>query len=248
MSRIQRVIPLVMMALLVGSLGCAQIDPQADQTLRRMSDTLADVERFSFHATITIDMPLETGQLVQYEHSRRAVVVRPDKLFVESVGDDVDRAVWYDGRTLTVLVKTTNTYAQVDVPGRLETMLDYVVDTYDLTVPLAELLFRSSYDALIANVQHGRSLGVHTIGDRPCHHLAFRQQNINWQIWIDTGDVALPTKLVITHKDLPGQPQDEAMIDQWDFAPEIPDDQFTFVAPSGATQVPMKDLLGRSAE
>ena len=34
----------------------------------------------------------------------------------------------------------------------------------------------------------------------PCHHLAFEQATIDWQLWIDAGKDPLPRKLVITYK------------------------------------------------
>ena len=37
-----------------------------------------------------------------------------------------------------------------------------------------------------------------------CHHLAFRQEDIDWQIWIENGPTPLPRKFLITDKKAKG--------------------------------------------
>ncbi len=58
------------------------------------------------------------------------------------------------------------------------------------------------------------------------------QDDIDWQIWIEIGKRQIPRKLVITYKNLPGQPQFIAILRDWvidkpitnfAFKPDIPD-------------------------
>ncbi len=52
----------------------------------------------------------------------------------------------------------------------------------------------------MGGVQRGEYLGIHEAAGVPCHHLAFEQATIDWQLWIDAGKDPLPRKLVITYK------------------------------------------------
>ncbi len=73
-----------------------------------------------------------------------------------------------------------------------------------------------------------------------CHHLAFTQDNVDWQVWIQDGPQPLIRKFVITHKNEPGVPEFTALITQWNFTGRISDSDFVFEAPRGATQVEMR--------
>ena len=96
--------------------------------------------------------------------------------------------------------------------------------------------------ALTENVQAGTYLGVRSIGGRPCHHLLFTQEEVDWQVWVDAGESPLPRKLVITRKKEPGQPQFSAELSGWDLAPALTETSFDFKAPAGAKPVKMSDL------
>lgn len=63
-----------------------------------------------------------------------------------------------------------------------------------------------------ANVLFGFSVGVTQVEGVRCHHFAFVEQDIDWQIWIEDGTQWVPRKLVITYKTLPGAPQSTAVL------------------------------------
>ena len=48
-----------------------------------------------------------------------------------------------------------------------------------------------------------------------CHHLAFAQEHVDWQVWIEDGAQPLVRKFVITYKDEPGAPQYTAIFFDW---------------------------------
>jgi hypothetical protein len=70
-----------------------------------------------------------------------------------------------------------------------------------------------------------------------CHHLAFSQETIDWQIWIEDGPRPVPRKLVITYKTEPGSPQYVARLSGWNFQPRFSKHFFTFEAPAGAGEM-----------
>ena len=70
-----------------------------------------------------------------------------------------------------------------------------------------------------------------------CHHLAFVQDDLDWQIWIDAGERPLPRKLVIVYTSLPGAPQYAAVLSDWSFAKSLPDERFAAQVPKEAHEV-----------
>ncbi len=68
-------------------------------------------------------------------------------------------------------------------------------------------------------------------------HLAFVQDEIDWQIWIQAGPRPVPRKLVITYKNEPGSPQYVARLFGWDFQPRLAEEFATFHAPAGSDQI-----------
>ncbi len=157
------------------------------------------------------------------------------------------RASWYDGKTLTVLDKARNVYLSVEAPGTIDAVLDKVADEYGVVIPLTDLLYADPYAVLSEGVLYGEYLGLHQAAGVLCHHLAFSQASIDWQVWIEAGDQPLPRKLVITYVDEPGQPQYAAVIRRITLDPQFPEGLFQFEAPEGATRLDLADVPRRAA-
>ena len=218
------------------------IDPQADKALRAMSDLLAATKAFRLRVAVVEDEMSPKGKLVQVSRESEVLVRRPDALFVRTQGPDKQRTLWYKGKTLTVLDTGRNEYSAVEVPGTIDEMLDFLFEKYDITAPLADLLFQDPYADLVENVQTGTYVGQDAVTGRLCHHLLFTQEKVDWQIWIDAGDKPLPRKVVITYKQEPDCPEYMAYLNDWDLSPTVPETTFDFAAPAGAKAVDMKEL------
>jgi hypothetical protein len=108
---------------------------------------------------------------------------------------------------------------------------------FGLTIPLADLLFADPYKTLIANVRSAQYLGMGYVFNDKCHHLAFRQEGVDWQIWLDDGPKPLPRKVVITYKESAGHPQYTSFLSNWNLAADVPDSAFAAQIPAGAKKV-----------
>ena len=84
-------------------------------------------------------------------------------------------------------------------------------------------MYANPYEVLRRDVEFGFYVGLSDVAGTRCHHLAFVEQVIDWQIWIEDGTQLVPRKLVITYKTLPGAPQFEAVFSEWDLATRTPD-------------------------
>jgi hypothetical protein len=224
------------------------VEPRADQELKRMGEFLAGLPRFALEAEETFD-ELPDGQLKrQLTNVRRVALERPNHVAADATGDTLSRASWYDGRTVTVLDKEHNVDATIEAPATIDATLDKLADEYGVEQPMADFLFSDPYAVLMAGVTYGRYLGIHQAAGVACHHLAFSQETIEWQIWIDAGDKPLPRKLVISYVDEPGEPQYSVVIRRWNLDSKVPEGLFTFEAPEGAHKVDARDMKRAGAE
>src|SRR5262249_41639929 len=168
------------------------------QELKKMSDFLAKTPRFVLEAEETFDEVADGQPKVELTNVRRVAVERPSRLAADATGDTLNRAAWYDGKSVTVLDKEHNVYATIEGAPTIDATLDKLEDEYGVVLPLVDILYGDPYKILMEGVTYGRYLGIHLAAGVACHHLVFAQETIEWQIWIDAGAEPLPRKFMIT--------------------------------------------------
>ena len=139
------------------------VDPAAMQILRRMTDYLGSLQRFSLDTQSTYEDVLDSGQKIQYDLSTSVVIQRPNKLRGERKGDLVNQVIVYDGKTLTVFNPKDKQYAVKAVPDNLDDMLHFARDSLDLVPPAGDI-------NLHQRVQTADGSGHFGHGRREVHH------------------------------------------------------------------------------
>jgi hypothetical protein len=213
------------------------VDAKADAMLRAMTTYVAGLKQFSVQTENTVEAVTTDGQKIQFTSPATVTVSRPDKLFAERRGDIVDQAFYYDGKTLTLYDPGTKYYATVAAPASVDAMLDFARTKLDVFAPGTDLLDTRAYERLMEDVQSGVYVGMAVVRGQRCHHLAYRGAEVDWQIWVREGAKPLPCRYVITSKDIAGAPQFTVQIVNWDAAPRIAGNRFTFEPPRGAKTV-----------
>jgi hypothetical protein len=224
-------------SILVVHANAQDVQQRADQILREMGEYLAGAQEYSFKADVAYDTETAEGQVLQYGGVAHVAVRRPDRLRVEYDGDERQSRVILDGKTFTFYDARANVYATTEVPSKIDDAIDRAFELYGFSVPIADLVYSDSYRTLIENVEAGFVVGRHRVDGVPCHHLAFSQESIDWQIWIEDGPRPLPRKLVITYKSEPGSPQYIARLSNWDFEPRFSKYYFEFDAPADSGEI-----------
>lgn len=204
------------------------VSPLAQQLLKASTDFLAQQPRFSLDTESSIDVVLATGQKIQFDHTARVSVERPNKLRAERTGALVDQIFYYDGKTLTLHDPLDNYYATIAVPGILEEMLDFAREKLDVVAPAGDLLYKNAYDILTQDVSSGFVVGKGWVENVNCDHLAFRTSLVDWQIWIEEGERPLVRKLVFTTRDKLNAPQFTVVTKNWNLKPKFSDETFSF--------------------
>lgn len=213
------------------------IDPAADKLLKSMSATLSSAKDFSFRADIDFDQILTSGQQIQYGGTADLTVERPNKVYAAFAGDLDSKKIWYTGKEITVLDVNKSFYGKLDVPATIDEAMDNLMDKYGFTLPLSDVMVSDPYKAFVSNVAAGVVIGDSMINGQQCRHLAFVEKYIDWQIWISNGAQALPCKLVITYKTIPGGPQYSAVFSNWAINPAINASVFAPVLPKEAVRI-----------
>ena len=152
---------------------------------------------------------------------------KPDRLRADISTDRKAREIFYDGKNFTLLAPDTGYYATVAAPPSIREVLTQVEAKYGIEFPLVDL-FRWGEDAdAAAAVTEALAVGTSKIAGQTADHYAFRQADIDWEIWIAQGDAPLPLRYVITTKDETGEPQYIADL-SWDTQAKPDDAVFNF--------------------
>src|SRR5262245_14862174 len=221
------------------------VSPEADRILRDMGEYLKAAKQLSFHAEITHDDVLPTGQKIQLAASYDAAVRRPDRVYTEYSGDGGSRRLWYDGKTVTLYEPALDVYGSEATQPTIDAALDHLIEDLGFAPPLSDLMTSDPGATLRKNVLFGFRVGETQVDGVRCQQLAFVERNIDWQIWVEDGTQWVPRKLVITYKTLPGAPQFSAVLSDWDLATRPPDALFTPQVPDSAERISFLSTAGK---
>ena len=212
-----------------------EMDPLATEVLQFMSDYLAETEAFSVNADIDFEIVARTGQKLQFSSYATMVMQRPTGLLFQRRGPLADAEIFFDGSQITLFGQRINAYAEIPLSGTIDEAILAVEAETGLPFPGADLMFADPYAVLMEGVESSTYLGTGYIDGVEVHHLAFREADVDWQIWVQTGDRPLPMKYVITTKWVTGAPEYSIRMRDWNTSPQIGANRFTFTPPAGAT-------------
>jgi len=213
------------------------ITDEATAALQQMSKTLLSKD-LSFKAeTIRVYQDAH-GQPLHIFHTMKVVARRPDRLAINVTGDDGSTKVLYDGKTVSVLSVDKNKYASLAAQGGIQVAVDELMDKVGHDFPLVDFFSDAPDKAFLSGVNTGSQVGTAMVDGTECRHLFFSQQaGVELELWLDKTEQALPRRLIVTYRLLPGQPNFVALFSDWNFKGQPPDSEFVFQPPAGATKI-----------
>ncbi len=216
------------------------LDPQCDELLKQMCDTLRVADGFD----VTLDATYMDGYGEALERVDAEVSLsfrRPGFMYVTAEGiDTMGTLVWHTGQ-LTVVNEAADAYAQVDAPEEIDGLVEFAADE-KLPLPLGALLSANPYAEIVVGVEQSYYLGTKMLDDRMCHHMVFIGDGIDWEIWLDEASQGLPAKWVVTYKYRPGMPRRIETFTSWLITKRRKN--WAEVPPVGARPVTLAELLG----
>jgi hypothetical protein len=233
----------VTLALPAGPLVISTAQAQdAGKILKAMSDYVANQKVISAKFDSSIEVITPDLQKIQFASSGDLLLSRPDKLRATRTGGYADIEIVFDGKTTTVHGKNLNAFARFDTPGSVDQLVDRLRDQLSVELPGADLLVSNAYDALMSDVIDAKHIGQGVIDGVECEHLAFRNPDTDWQVWVETGPRPIPRKYVITSKAVTGGPQYTLLIKDWKTDAQVGAEAFVFEPPADAKEVEFKAL------
>lgn len=231
-------------SLLVGQSALAQArQGDARSILKATADYLSSEQTIELKFDSDIEVVTSELEKIQFANSGEVLLQRPDKLRAHRVGGYADVALYFDGKTASVYGKNLNVYAQFEVPGSVDHLIEAMRAGHGVALPGADLLLSRPYDALVADVIEAKHVGRGVVDGVQCEHLAFRNFDTDWQLWVDVGDKPVPRKLVITSKTINGAPQYTFRVRHWKTGSAPASAAFSFVPPAGAEKVDAGALI-----
>lgn len=216
------------------------VDPEALAIATRAGDFLREAKRFSFSADSGYEVVQEDGSKLEFGSARRYLVQRPDRVRVETEPREGGRRLTlFDGTTFVQADLGENAYARADLkqPRDIDFMIDLVRERLDVPLPLAELLRNNPRQAIEDSLESADVVGTPRLRGIDCDHIALRNPDADLQLWIAQGEQPVVRRVVITYRNLDGQPSFWADLDDWSFAPEIDAASFRWAPPEGAERV-----------
>jgi len=214
-----------------------EINKDADEILRSMSTFLGGAKAFSVAADISNEVISKEGEKLQLNSSSTVVFQRPSGFYFHRQGRFADVEVFFDGKKVSLFGKNLNIYVQKEVAGNTDEAFAVITSHLGIDLPGVDLLSGDPYAVLSSGITSSGYHGTEYVQGVECHHLSFREDEVDWQLWVKTGDEPVPMKYVITTKWLTGAPQYSVQMSDWNLKPAIAAARFTFTAPKGATKL-----------
>lgn len=213
------------------------IEQPALDRLKAMSDKLAAAKAFTYRARSTVEMPALTGQFLTLFIESEVALERPNKLNAKVGGDLPKFEFYYDGTKVSVLDLQKNFYATTPAPATIDEMLPFVVEKIGIEFPSEDLLHSDPYAEMTKNLTHAIIVGPTQVNGVPTDHFAFMSPAANWEIWIETGESALPRRVAVTYKTVENFPRFQVEFLEWNLKPKLDVGRFVFKQPAGAKQI-----------
>lgn len=220
--------------------GATAVDPAAVAALDQMSAYLRTLKAYQVEATTANEDVLENGLKAQAQGRTNFLVRMPDRLRITVSSDRQDRQYLYDGKQFTLFAERVGYYATVPAPATVRELADLALDKYGIEIPLADLFLWGTRETDRAAITAAVDLGPGTVLGVTCEHYAFRQEGLDWQIWIQRGDYPLPRRVVLTTTTDEARPQFEATY-LWNLAPSFNDAAFSFDPPAGTYRITLTE-------
>lgn len=210
----------------------------ARMILKSMSDYLSKQKSYSLKFNTSIEVVTSDLQKVQFTSSGQLAVGRPNRIYARRTGGFADVEMGFNGKKLTIHARGEGVYAQINVAGTIDNLIEKL-EAEGFALPGADLLLSDVNKALSAGILDAKHIGTGVINGVTCEHLAFRNADTDWQLWVRTGPKPVPCRYVVTSKTVTGAPQYTLTINEWK---DKKIGLLSFVPPAGSKQVDVKAL------
>lgn len=221
------------------------VEDGAVDALKEMSAFLTSAATLEVHGVGSLDVVTNDGQRIQLDGSTTYKIRKPNGFVIDYVSDVKSRRFIYDGKNFTVYSPKLGYYSTVAAPATNREVLQTIYDKFGISLPLADLFkwADGSSDDRIKALKSAYDVGPATIDGVQTDHYAFREADVDWEIWIQQGDQPFPRKLVIVNRNDPAKPTFSTRL-LWTLNPAFTDADFAFVPDANARKIQLANYTG----
>lgn len=220
------------------------VEDGAVDALKEMSNYLMSAKTIAIRSQGTMDAVTNDGQRIQLDGVVQYKIRRPG-FVIDYESTIKSRRFIYDGKSFTVYSPKLGFYATVPAPGTNAEVLDTIYNKFGIALPLEDL-FRWGDGSNAGRVQALSSayeVGTAMIDGVLTDHFAFREADVDWEVWIQQGAQPLPRKIVIVNREDPAKPTFTARL-QWTINPTFTDADFAFVPDANSKRIQLATYKG----
>ena len=224
------------------------MEQRALDLLKRMSATLGAAKAFTYRSRSTVEVPAKTGQFITLFATSDVALERPNKLRVHVTGEVANFEFYYNGTNIAAFAPKNQVYSVASAPDTIDAMLKLVMDKSGIYFPSADVMYSDPYAVLTKDLTSAFVVGPATVDGVPCEHLAFMGPAVHWEIWVATGQSALPRRLEVTYTEVQNFPRFLVEFSNWNLKPKLAANRFTFKKPANATQIEFNPPVAQKAQ
>jgi hypothetical protein len=219
------------------------VEPDAVDALKAMSTYLMSLQTIEIRSEGSLDVVTGENQRIQMDGVTNYKVRRPG-FVIDYVSDIKTRRFIYDGKNFTVYSPKLGFYATVPAPATNREVLNTLYDKFGIALPLEDLFRWADPDGVRQQALKSAYLvGTTTLDGFATNHYAFREDDVDWEVWIQQGDQPLPRKLVIVDRTDASNPTFISRL-SWKVNPTFADSDFTFVPDKDAKRIQLATYKG----
>ncbi len=194
-----------------------------------MSAYLGRLTSFQVTSQTSLDVVTMQGQRVQMDGVANYKVRRPDRFIIDVSTALKKRRYIYDGKSFTLFAPELGYYASVPAPPTNAQVLDVLWERFGIVLPLEDLFRWSDPSSRKARekITSAFDVGPAIVDGVTAEQYAFREGELDWQVWIKTGAEPIPVKLMIVSRRDPANPAYIARL-SWKMNPVLADSEFAF--------------------
>jgi hypothetical protein len=220
------------------------VDQNAVEALKKMSQYLMSLNTLQITSDASIDMVTSEGQRIQFDGTAEYKVKRPG-FVIHFVSDAKSRDFYYDGKQFTMYAPKLGYYATVAAPATNREVLDTIYDRYGIRLPLEDLFrWNDVGNDRAKSFKSAMVLGPTTIDGVKTTHYAFREPDVDWEVWIQDGDQPLPRKLAIVDRTDAARPTFTTRL-KWTVNPTFNASDFTFAPGADSKKIQLATFKGQ---
>ena len=220
------------------------IEDEAVDAIKEMSNFLRTAQTLGLKSDGSLDVVTNDGQRIQLDGTTTYKIRKPG-FVIDYESDIKSRRFIYDGKTFTVYSPKLGFYASTPAPKTNGEVLNTIYSKFGIRLPLEDL-FRwgdGSHADRIQALKSAYEVGSATIDGVQTDHFAFREADVDWEVWIQKGAQPWPRKLVIVDRTDPARPTFTARMN-WQMNPAFTDADFAFVPDANAKRIQMATYKG----